>query len=30
MKSNMIDRDDMLELTRRMTPQRTCFDRISN
>lgn len=29
MKSNMIDRDDMLELTRRMTPQRTCFDRIA-
>ncbi len=25
----MIDRDDMLELTRRMTPQRTCFDRIA-
>lgn len=29
MNSNMIDRDDMLELTRRMTPQRTCFDRIA-
>lgn len=25
----MINRDDMLELTRRMTPARTCFDRIS-
>lgn len=25
----MIDRDDMLELTRRMTPARTCFDRIA-
>lgn len=25
----MIDRDDMLELTRRMTPSRTCFDRIA-
>ena len=29
MNRNMIDRDDMLELTRRMTPQRTCFDRIA-
>jgi len=25
----MINRDDMLELTRRMTPQRTCFDRVA-
>ena len=25
----MIDRNDMLELTRRMTPARTCFDRIA-
>lgn len=25
----MINREDMLELTRRMTPQRTCFDRIA-
>jgi len=25
----MIDRDDMLELTRRMTPSRHCFDRIA-
>lgn len=25
----MINRDDMLELTRRMTPERTCFDRIA-
>lgn len=25
----MINRDDMLELTRRMTPARTCFDRIA-
>lgn len=25
----MISRDDMLELTRRMTPARTCFDRIA-
>ena len=25
----MIDRNDMLELTRRMTPGRTCFDRIA-
>ena len=25
----MINRDDMLELTRRMTPKRTCFDRIA-
>ena len=25
----MINRDDMLELTRRMTPRRTCFDRIA-
>ena len=25
----MINRDDMLELTRRMTPDRTCFDRIA-
>lgn len=25
----MINRDDMLELTRRMTPTRTCFDRIA-
>ena len=25
----MINRDDMLELTRRMTPSRTCFDRIA-
>ena len=25
----MINRDDMLELTRRMTPQRTCFSRIA-
>lgn len=25
----MIDREDMLELTRRMTPSRTCFDRIA-
>ena len=23
----MINRDDMLELTRRMTPARSCFDR---
>lgn len=26
---SMINRDDMLELTRRMTPSRTCFDRIA-
>ena len=26
---SMINRDDMLELTRRMTPARTCFDRIA-
>lgn len=25
----MISREDMLELTRRMTPERTCFDRIA-
>ena len=25
----VIDREDMLELTRRMTPSRTCFDRIA-
>lgn len=25
----MINRDDMLELTRRMTPARTCFDRVA-
>ena len=25
----MINREDMLELTRRMTPQRTCFDRVA-
>lgn len=25
----MIDRDDMLELTRRMTPKRTCFSRVA-
>ena len=25
----MVDREDMLELTRRMTPARTCFDRIA-
>lgn len=25
----MIKREDMLELTRRMTPSRTCFDRIA-
>lgn len=25
----MINRDDMLELTRRMTPSTTCFDRIT-
>ena len=25
----MINREDMLELTRRMTPSRTCFDRIA-
>ena len=25
----MINRDDMLELTRRMTPARNCFDRIA-
>ena len=25
----MINRDDMLELTRRMTPARSCFDRIA-
>lgn len=25
----MIHRDDMLELTRRMTPKRTCFDRVA-
>lgn len=25
----MISRNDMLELTRRMTPERTCFDRIA-
>ncbi len=25
----MVDRADMLELTRRMTPSRTCFDRIA-
>ena len=25
----MLNRDDMLELTRRMTPSRTCFDRIA-
>lgn len=26
---DMINRDDMLELTRRMTPSRSCFDRIA-
>jgi len=25
----MINREDMLELTRRMTPSRTCFQRIA-
>ena len=25
----MINRDDMLELTRRMTPNRTCFSRVA-
>ena len=25
----MINRDDMLELTRRMTPQRNCFSRVA-
>ncbi len=25
----MINREDMLELTRRMTPDRTCFDRMA-
>ncbi len=25
----MINREDMLELTRRMTPERTCFDRVA-
>ena len=25
----MINRNDMLELTRRMTPSRSCFDRIA-
>ena len=25
----MINREDMLELTRRMTPARSCFDRIT-
>lgn len=25
----MINREDMLELTRRMTPKRTCFDRVA-
>ena len=25
----MINREDMLELNRRMTPARTCFDRIA-
>ena len=25
----MINREDMLELTRRMTPSRSCFDRIA-
>ena len=25
----MINREDMLELTRRMTPSRTCMDRIA-
>ena len=25
----MINREDMLELTRRMTPDRTCFDRVA-
>ena len=25
----MINRDDMLELTRRMTPKRTCFSRVA-
>ena len=25
----MINRDDMLELTRRMTPSRSCFDRVA-
>ena len=25
----MIDREDMLELTRRMTPSRNCFSRIA-
>ena len=29
MENNRINRDDMLELTRRMTPERTCFDRIA-
>ena len=28
-QSEMIDRDDMLELTRRMTLTRNCFDRIA-
>lgn len=26
---NKINRDDMLELTRRMTPKRNCFSRIA-
>lgn len=26
---NMINREDMLELTRRMTPSRNCFDRVA-
>lgn len=26
---NEINRDDMLELTRRMTPKRNCFSRIA-
>ena len=25
----MLDREDMLELSRRMTPARTCFNRIA-
>ena len=25
----MLSREDMLELTRRMTPARTCFDRVA-
>lgn len=28
-RESMINREDMLELTRRMTPSRTCFDRIA-